>query len=805
MDTAGLSAAESLSRNDVSDYAVAVNQEAAIVACGAYLTALLGYDPRELLGKHASLLFRNAYFYAELLRELSAGGSPLSGEVLLRHKHGGLVPAAYQAAFSGVNGHRLLLLHLSDSEPGLDLDARNQLFFPEPNPLPVLAITHDGILLCANQASWLIREHWKTEVGEGVPAEWARAVQRVLDSGEAEELEVQVGLKALQFTLSPVSQLGYVNLFGSDVTSRKQVEQKLLQDYQVFDNVSEAVVILDLDGRIVDVNRAFSEVTGHARGEVLGENVELLRAGLGERSPYRRMLRSLRRSSRWEGELSGKRRDGSRYPAWLSVSAVADEKGTVSRYVAIFRDISATKQTAEQLFHMAHFDNLTGLLNRQAFLDRLNRSLLHAERFAERLALLFIDLDGFKLINDNLGHGVGDRLLALLAARITDCVRQSDTVARIGGDEFTVILPMLKSSEDAALVAQKIIEHIAEPASRDGHELLITASVGIAIFPEDGSDAGGLLQNADTAMYLAKELGRSQYQFFSPEMNRQATEKLKLQNKLREAAGGSEITVFYQPQLEAASGELVGLEALARWNDPSQGMIGPDRFIPVAEETGLIHQIGRQVLLAACRQGRSWQEQGFKPLRIAINISAHQLRRPDFVSLVQSSLAESGLAPGLLELEITESSLIGEAFDIAAKLRLLKSLGVSITIDDFGMKYSSLSYLKRLPIDRLKIDRSFIREIPADSSSMEIASAIIAMARSLRLEVVAEGVESRQQAEFLKRKGCHYLQGFYYHHPLPPLSLAPILKEEETRRAASLVSGAPGLGVAARGDAGFPF
>jgi diguanylate cyclase (GGDEF)-like protein len=496
------------------------------------------------------------------------------------------------------------------------------------------------------------------------------------------------------------------------------------------------------------------------------------------------MLRSLRRRSSWQGEMRGRRKDGSIYPCWLSVSAVADEKGTVGRYVAIFRDISVTKQTAEQLFHMAHFDNLTGLVNRQAFLDRLNRALVQAARFGERLGLLFIDLDGFKLINDNLGHVIGDRLLALLAARITDCVRQSDTVARIGGDEFTVILPMLKSSEDAARVAQKIIHHIAEPARHDEHELLITASVGIAIFPEDGAEAEGLLQNADTAMYLAKELGRSQYQFFSPAMNRQATEKLQLQNKLREAAGGSEIMVYYQPQLQADSGELVGLEALARWNDPSQGLIGPERFIPVAEETGLIHQIGRQVLLTACRQGRAWQEQGFKPLRIAINISAHQLRRPDFVSLVQSSLAESGLAPGLLELEITETSLIGDAFDIASKLRLIKSLGVSITIDDFGTKYSSLSYLKRLPIDRLKIDRSFVRDIPHDPSSMEIASAIIAMARSLRLEVVAEGVESRRQAEFLKSKGCHYLQGFYYHHPLPPQSVTPILKRKETRGAA---------------------
>ncbi len=772
------STAESLSEKYLSDSAVAIDQQAAIVGCGAYLSALLGFKPRELLGKHASLLFRNAYFYGELLQALAAEGAPLAGDVLLRHKHGGLIPAAFQAVFNADNGSRCLVLSLRESDLVLGMEPRNQFLFPEPNPLPVLSISRDGVLLSANPASLLIRQHWNVDIGEVVPAEWSQTVRRVLDSGEAEELEVQIGPKTLQFAICPVNHLGYVTLFGSDVTSRKLVEQKLLQDYQVFDNVSEAVVIMDLDGRVVDVNRTFGALTGYARGEMLGENVDLLRGGRQDRGPYLEMLRSLRRRSSWQGEMIGRRQDGSEYPCWLSVSTVADEKGAAARYVAIFRDISASKQTAEQLFHMAHFDNLTGLVNRQAFLDRLNGALLHAERFSERLALLFVDLDGFKLINDNLGHRIGDRLLAELAGRIKDCVRESDTVARIGGDEFTVILPMLKSSEDAALVAQKIIQHIAEPASHHGHELLITASVGIAIFPGDGADAEGLLQNADTAMYLAKELGRSQYQFFSPEMNRRATERLQLQNRLREAVGGSEFLVFYQPQLEASSGEIVVLEALARWQDPVQGLISPEQFIPVAEETGLIHQIGRQILLAACCQGRAWQDQGFKPLRIAINISAHQLRRPDFVALVEASLEESGLAPRLLELEITESSLIGDAFDIASKLRLLKALGVCITIDDFGTKYSSLAYLKRLPIDRLKIDRSFVRDIPVDSSSTEIASAIIAMARSLRLEVVAEGVENRQQAEFLKKKGCQYLQGFYYHLPLPPSSLAPILIKE---------------------------
>ncbi len=768
----------------LSDSAVAINQQAAIVGCGDYLSALLGFKPRELLGKHASLLFRNAYFYPELLQELLAEGAPVAGDVLLRHKHGGLIPADFRATFSSDNGSRCLVLNLKESELVLGMEPRNQFLFPEPNPLPVLSISRDGVLLAANPASWLIRQHWQVEIGEPVPAEWSQTVRRVLDSGETEDVELQIGPKTLQFTLYPVSHLGYVSLFGSDVTGRKLVEQKLLQDYQVFDNVSEAVVIMDLDGRVVDVNRTFGTLTGYARGEMLGENVDLLRGGRRDRGSYLSLLRALRRHSSWQGEMVGRRKDGSEYPCWLSVSTVADEKGTVTRYVAIFRDISASKQTAEQLFRMAHFDNLTGLVNRQAFLDRLNGALLHAERFGERLALLFVDLDGFKLINDNLGHRVGDRLLAELAGRISDCVRDSDTVARIGGDEFTAILPMLKSSEDAALVAQKIIQHIAEPASHHGHELLITASVGIAIFPGDGAEAEGLLQNADTAMYLAKELGRSQYQFFSPEMNRRAMERLQLQNRLREAAGGPEFTVHYQPQLEASSLELVGLEALARWQDPVRGMIPPEQFIPVAEETGLIHQIGRQILLAACCQGRAWQEQGFKPLRIAINISAHQLRRPDFVGLVEASLAESGFAPRLLELEITESSLIGEAFDIASKLRLLKSLGVCITIDDFGTKYSSLSYLKRLPIDRLKIDRAFVRDIPADSSSMEIASAIIAMARSLHLEVVAEGVENQQQAEFLRSKGCHYLQGFFYHLPLAAPSLVPILVKQEPRGAA---------------------
>jgi diguanylate cyclase (GGDEF)-like protein len=463
---------------------------------------------------------------------------------------------------------------------------------------------------------------------------------------------------------------------------------------------------------------------------------------------------------------------------WLSISAVRDEAGKISRYIGLFSDISIMKQTQEQLYEMAHYDSLTGLPNRRCFLDRLKESLDQARRAGEGVALLFVDLDGFKLVNDNLGHRAGDQLLREVGLRIRQCIRESDIAARMGGDEFTVILSQIRSSDSALIVARKILARLYEPVRIDEKELFISSSIGIAVFPDDASEVEGLLQSADTALYKAKDLGKNGYQFFSPEMNRRAMERLTLQTQIRQGLAAHEFTVYYQPQVDAGSGRLVGLEALARWKSPQIGLVSPEQFIPLAEQTGLIHEVGQLVLREACAQGRRWMDQGMSPVRMGVNISAHQLRRPDFVDVIQGAVQESGFPARFLELELTESMLIDDSPQDLDKLSRIKAMGIRLSIDDFGTKYSSFAYLRRLPIDRLKIDRTFVQDLTSDARVAEIVSAIIAMSRSLNLEVIAEGVETAAQADLLKKKGCQTIQGYYSGHPLPSRDVAGFLEHE---------------------------
>ena len=640
----------------------------------------------------------------------------------------------------------------------------------------MLRISLEGVLLSANRGSWLLLEHWRIRVGSPVPLEWKQRITAAVSQRDSHEVEVQIGFKTLLLVMVPVVDKGYVNVFGLDVTSRKQAEKRLLIDSQVFESASEAVVITDADKRILDVNRAFTTITGYTREEILGENIGILSSGRHDDSFYEEMWEAVRDRGSWQGEIWDRRKNGDVFPKWLSISAVTDEAGRISRYIGLFSDISAMKQTQEQLYEMAHYDSLTGLPNRRYFLDRLRESLEQARRAREGVALMFVDLDGFKLVNDNLGHGAGDQLLREVAERIRVCVRESDMVARMGGDEFTVILPHVHNSDSPVVVARKMLQKIYEPVKLEQKEFFISSSIGIAVFPDDAQDVEGLLQSADTALYKAKDLGKNGYQFFSREMNRRAVERLTLQTQIRQGIASREFTVYYQPQVDADTGALVGLEALARWMSPQIGIVGPDQFIPIAEETGLIHDLGRLVLRAACGQGKKWLDEGGEPFRIGVNISAHQLRRADFVDVIESALKDTGFPAHLLDLELTESMLIEDVSDDLEKLKRIKAMGIFLSIDDFGTKYSSFAYLRRLPIDRLKIDRSFVQDLPADSRGSEIVSAIIAMSRSLNLEVIAEGVETPVQAALLREKGCRMLQGYYCSRPFPPENLAAFLE-----------------------------
>ena len=755
--------------------AIVVEADGTIGSCSSQFLELLGYGGDEIRGSTMPSLFPTEKFGLEFMALLYNGPSScnaVGGQCELRRKTGEPLHLEFQAMRlegEGWEQRRLVVFAKELDKAGNEGRTLQSLArLSDENPSPVLRISDDGILLYANRGSWLVTSHWATDVGHRIPPAWFAVVRGAIESGQSREEELRIGFKTYLLIIVPVAGMGYVNIFGLDVTARKQVERKLKQDAQVFENASEAIMIVDTDLRILDVNLAFETITGYSREEVLGEEASILKSGSQDQNFYAAMWTSIREKGSWQGEIWDRRKSGEDYPKWLSISAILDENGVVARYVGLFSDISTMKQTQERLYYLAHYDSLTGLANRRQFLDRLAQSIEDAKRTKELLAVFYIDLDGFKQVNDTYGHRAGDQFLREAANRIRSSLRQSDTVARLGGDEFTAILPHIKNMQDSAIAAQKMLTRLGEPLLLDEQEVFMSSSVGIAIFPEDAADVEALLQFADTALYKAKELGKNCYQFYSPTMNQRAAEVLALKAKMKRGLEQDEFFLHYQPQVEVCSGRVSGVEALARWNSRDLGLVHPNRFIPLAEETGMIHELGERMLRYACRQGQLWRAGGLRDVRIAVNVSSVQLKRRDFASLAESAIAEYGLPPGGLEIEITESVLLVDDETVMAQLRRLKALGATLAIDDFGTKYSSLAYLRRLPIDRLKIDISFVRDLPADRGSVAIASAIIAMGHSMGLEVIAEGVENVSQADILADKGCDYLQGELFSGPIPP-------------------------------------
>ena len=585
---------------------------------------------------------------ARLQSELPAHESA-EGQCELRRKTGESLPLNFTALPFDWDGGRLncLVTFMLDrpGAKGSEHSLQSLARLSDENPSPVLRISGDGVLLYANRGSWLVLSHWKTEVGRKIPPAWFEVVREVIGSGQRREEELRIGFKTYLLLLVPVSGMGYVNIFGLDVTADKQVARKLRQHAQVFENASEAIMIVDTDLRILDVNLAFETITGYSRKEVLGEEASILKSGRQDESFYASMWNSIREKGSWQGEIWDRRKNGEDYPEWLSISAIQDENGVVMRYIGLFSDISTMKQAQDRLYYLAHYDSLTGLANRRQFLDRLDQSIEDAKRTNELLVVFFIDLDGFKQVNDTYGHRAGDQFLREAANRIRASLRQSDTVARLGGDEFTAILPHVKNVQDSAVAAQKMLSRMVEPLTLDQQELFMSASVGIAIFPDDATDMESLLQFADTALYKAKELGKNCYQFYSPTMNLKATEVLALKAKMKRGIELDEFFLHYQPQIDARSGRIRGVEALARWGSPDLGDVYPDRFIPLAEETGMIHEIGGRMLRYACIQGQKWCADKLDDLRIAVNVSPVQLKRRDFAQLAESTIAELDCRP----------------------------------------------------------------------------------------------------------------------------------------------------------------
>lgn len=558
---------------------------------------------------------------------------------------------------------------------------------------------------------------------------------------------------------------------ATDITGRKAAEKELTLSATVFHRAYEAVMVADGNWRIEKVNRAFSEITGFQEHEVIGSRPDFLLADHSQGVLNGEMQAALEQSGAWEGEIRSRRKNGEVFHEWLSVTLLRDTEGRPARYVSLFSDISKRKEQERKISQQANFDFLTGLPNRFLFNDRLDMALSIAKRDGRRLGLLFIDLDRFKYVNDTLGHEVGDDLLREAARRLRSEVRESDTVARLGGDEFTVIVRDFRRIEPVELMAEAILGSLSQPYLLGEHEVHASASIGITVYPNDGSERDVLLRNADNAMYRAKERGRNDYQFYTSEMNTEAQRRRVLENALYKALENGELFIQYQPIVWLDTGELRGVEALLRWRHPELGLISPAEFIPLAEDTGLIRGIGAWVLKEACTQAAIWRRDLNPDFKVSVNLSSRQMKRSDMAKLVAEILERAGLPADALVLEITESLLMSDDPDISVDLLAIQSMGVALAVDDFGTGYSSLSYLKHLPVEILKIDRSFVRDLPEDSEDAALVQAILSIADSLGLRVVAEGVETEQQAEFLREHGCELAQGYLFSRPVDAADL----------------------------------
>ena len=569
-----------------------------------------------------------------------------------------------------------------------------------------------------------------------------------------------------------VGLIGYL----SDITDRLAAAEDLRLHASIFEHSGEGILITDADERIVAVNKAFCRITGYSKEEVLGRSAHMFDSVHQDEDFYRHMREEIRTSGSWRGEMLEMKKGGEVYPKWASVGAMKNPEGRISHYFSIFSDISERKRAEERIHHLAYYDALTDLPNRSLLNKLVTQTLAAAARSRAHGALLFIDLNRFKPINDTLGHEVGDRLLKQVGERFRATLRSEDLMARLGGDEFVAGLFNIAKREHAGIVAQKLLTALDEPFLIDGNELRLGACIGISIYPQDGDNAETLLRYADIAMYRAKQTRQNAYMYYSEEMNRRSLDRLKIETGLRQALDRGELRVHYQPKVRIDSGEIIGAEALVRWQHPSEGMIPPGEFIPVAEETGLVVQIGEWVLEQACLQAQAWQRAGLPLLKIAVNISARQINA-GLPRTVAALLARLGLPPEWLELELTESMLMHGSDEVIDMMDELHAKGISLALDDFGTGYSSLSYLKRFPIDTLKIDRSFVAGIPQDANDCAIAGAIVSMAKQLGHKVIAEGVETREQLAFLSSLGCHEIQGYLFSPGVPAESFAALVRE----------------------------
>lgn len=553
-----------------------------------------------------------------------------------------------------------------------------------------------------------------------------------------------------------------------DVTDRKEAEETLRKLSKAVEQSSTSVMITDIEGKIEYVNPRFSDVTGYRRDEVIGQNPRILKSGYMPEEHARGLWATIKAGREWHGEFYNKKKNGELYWEHASISPIRETDGSITHFLAIMEDMTLRKEYEERLLHQANFDDLTDLPNRVLAADRLAQALARARRNGTSAGVMFIDIDYFKLVNDTLGHAIGDELLIQAAQRLVSCVRDTDTVARFGGDEFMVIMPDLDSDAQLDVITEQVLESFTQPFSLAGHEIVVTASIGLTLYPDDGEDPHMLFRNADAAMYHAKDEGRNTYRFFTPEMNKKALRRLELETQLKYALERGELSIQYLPIVDTVSGRLQGAEALLRWENAELGYVSPNTFIPIAEETGLIGPIGEWVLIESCKEAGRWQEAGGKTLQLAVNVSSRQFWGANLLGAVKYAIAAGGIPGRALTLEINEQLLLEDPPATGSVMADLADVGVQFAVDDFGTGFSSIGYLQRFHFDALKLDRTFVRDVALDGDNATLATAIIAMAHGLGLRVIGEGVETEEQLAFLRRCECDMVQGYLFSKPLSP-------------------------------------
>ena len=687
--------------------------------------------------------------------------------------------AQYRALFEGSPD----AIFLADPETGIILDANEAACRLLARPYEAIIGLHQSDIHPPDKQSYS-QDTFKQHVEEATDQRGSHLSEMAVLRPDGSVVPVEVLAQLVTIRGKKVLQ----GVFR-DITERKIVEQKLEESIVRFRRLSEAGfegIIISEQGILVDANTRMAEILGCSIPELIGRKLSDIIAPESMDS----MLDHIQSGSEERYELFAKRKDDSIFPIEAQGKTMP-YAGRMLQITAI-RDVTERKEAEERIRYLAYYDSLTGLPNRTFYKELVGRALLMAKRHRWTIAVLFIDLDYFKRINDTLGHDIGDQLLRTVADLVKTCIRKSDfiarseaeelenVVARLGGDEFIVLLNEIAHSQDASRVARRVLKELARPFTLAGHEVFVTASIGIALYPVDGDDAETLFKNADVAMYHAKNQGRNNYQFYTKSMNAMSLQRLDLENDLRKALDRGEFLLYYKPTVDVKTRKIIGAEALIRWKHPSKGIILPGEFIPLAEETGLIVPIGEWVLRTACSQNRAWQHDGHKPFRVAVNLSGRQFDQENLVEVVSKVLHDTGLDPEHLELEITESTIMKNPEKAATTLHKLKGMGICLSIDDFGTGYSSLANLKKFPLDTLKIDRSFVMNITADSDDAAITTAIIAMAHSLKLGVVAEGVESEDQQSFLRERACDAVQGYLFSRPIPPEEFIKLVSDEKS-------------------------